>query len=293
MDEEKEEFLPNPFSQLDPARFPDRKKDLEEGKENADPLLQEKEYFLANVSRFKPEAKENTQGFSLAERGLKLKMVKPGEPQAGAEEKAKRAQREVVKKGAEEKAEETDQFLWAMRDAKPLKNGGRKVQPERKMRPNQAKEADFASLVEENLEFALLNADEYLEGYVKGIDEGVLNRLRAGQYGIEAHLDLHGLNSVQAFGAMRDFIRECWFKGMRTVLLVPGRGHNSPNGISVLRQKIQYWLTHEPFKGVVLAFCTARPQDGGPGSVYVLLRVNRKKGGIYWERLPPDPDLYL
>lgn len=43
---------------------------------------------------------------------------------------------------------------------------------------------------------------------------------------------------------------------------------------------------------MVLAFCTAQSHDGGPGSVYVLLRKYRKKGRIYWERMPADADLY-
>ena len=76
------------------------------------------------------------------------------------------------------------------------------------------------------------------------------------------------------------------------MLVVPGRGRNSPDGQGVLRGKLQTWLTQEPFKRVVLAFCTAQPHDGGPGSVYVLLRKYRKKGRVYWERLPADADLY-
>ena len=102
----------------------------------------------------------------------------------------------------------------------------------------------------------------------------------------------HGLNALQAFEALRGFFRGGWYKGLRTVLIVPGRGRNSPDGVGVLRGKLQSWLTQDPFKRVVLAFCTAQPHDGGPGSVYVLLRKYRKKGRIYWERMPADEDLY-
>ena len=34
------------------------------------------------------------------------------------------------------------------------------------------------------------------------------------------------------------------------------------------------------------------PLKDRPGSVYVLLRKYRKKGRIYWERMPADSDLY-
>jgi DNA-nicking Smr family endonuclease len=74
------------------------------------------------------------------------------------------------------------------------------------------------------------------------------------------------------------------------VLLIPGRGRNSPNGVAVLRDCIRVWLTREPFKRVVLAFCTAETADGGPGSLYVLLRKYKKRGKIYWNRAPVDEE---
>ena len=150
----------------------------------------------------------------------------------------------------------------------------------------------FADLLAETLAFSVSSSDEYLEGYAIGLDELIMNRLRSGQMSPEAHLDLHGLNSIQAFETLRDFIRNSWFKGMRTLLLVPGRGKNSPDGFGILRRKLPSWLTQEPFKRVVLAFCTAQPVDGGPGSVYVLLRKFKKKGPVHWEKMPADADLY-
>lgn len=153
-------------------------------------------------------------------------------------------------------------------------------------------ELSLQDFMDGKLEFALSFTDEYLEGHVVGLDQMIMNKLRAGGLSPEAHLDLHGLNAVQAFEALRGFMRGCWYKGLRTVLVVPGRGRNSPDGMGVLREKLQSWLTQDPFKRVVLAFCTAQSHDGGPGSVYVLLRKYRKKGRIYWERMPADADLY-
>ncbi|MDR1776892.1 MAG: Smr/MutS family protein [Desulfovibrio sp.] len=147
--------------------------------------------------------------------------------------------------------------------------------------------------MEGELEFALSLTDEYVEGHVVGLDPAIMNKLRIGALSPEAHLDLHGLNAVQAFESLRSFMRGCWYKGMRAVLVVPGRGRNSPLGMGVLREKLPNWLTQEPFKRVVLAFCTARPHDGGLGGVYVLLRKYRKKGKIFWEKMPADADLYL
>jgi len=184
-------------------------------------------------------------------------------------------------------------FAGAMRDVRPLKNkGGRDVPrdaepPAVSAPPRQT----FQELLDNTLEFALSLSEEYIEGHVVGLESLIIQKLRAGQYSPEAHLDLHGLNAQQAFDALVAFIRRSWHRGMRTLLLIPGRGKNSPEGVAILRERVQSWLTQDPLKRVVLAFCTAKPVDGGPGSLYVLLRKYRKKGKIFWERCPVDLDL--
>ena len=189
----------------------------------------------------------------------------------------------------EEQHGELGAFATAMRQVKPLTGKGREVAqiPSASL----AESASLQDIVDSKIEFVLFSTGEHIEGHVLGLDEVTINGLRAGTYSPEAHLDLHGLTAVQAFQALLGFMRGSWFKGLRTVLLVPGRGLNSPNGYGVLRDKIQYWLTQEPFKRIVLAFCSAVPADGGAGSVYVMLRKYKKKGHVYWERLPSDPDL--
>lgn len=184
-------------------------------------------------------------------------------------------------------------FLQAMGEVVPLQGRGRDVAPvPDAATPPPNGEISLQDFMDGKLEFALSFSDEYLEGHVVGLDQMTVNKLRAGSFSPEAHLDLHGLNALQAFEALRGFLRGSWYKGLRTVLVVPGRGRNSPDGIGVLREKLQNWLTQDPFKRVVLAFCTAQPHDGGPGSVYVLLRKYKKKGRVYWERTPADDDLY-
>lgn len=184
-------------------------------------------------------------------------------------------------------------FLDAMKEVRPLQGRGRDVPPavEPAVAAPVAGELSLQDFMDGKLEFALSFTDEYLEGHVVGLDPMIMNKLREGSLSPEAHFDLHGLNVQQAFESMRGFVRGCWYRGLRVVLLVPGRGRNSPDGVGVLRGKVQSWLTQDPFKRVVLAFCTAQPHDGGPGSIYVLLRKYKKKGRVYWERLPADADL--
>ena len=98
--------------------------------------------------------------------------------------------------------------------------------------------------------------------------------------------DLHGMTSDQAQESLLFFIRESYQQNHRCVLVVTGRGINSPGGQSVLKRETEGWLTLDPLKRVVLAFCTAQPIDGGAGAVYVLLRNPKKaQGQISWDKM--------
>lgn len=292
MAEDSESFMTNPFLELDASRFPGTRDScvFSVGDEGADG---DRLCFLRAMKdpAFAPK-KRKRGGFSLSEvcqwpfaACSMKKKKKMDRVQSPAEESL-----ETVRTCARDDAEA---FLQAMRSAVPLTGKGRKIAPKNAGRPEREhREPSFEELLERRLEFALFHSDEYLEGKVAGLDDLVMNRLRQGKMAPEAHLDLHGLNASQAYEALRVFIRDCWFKDLRVILIVTGRGRNSLLGHAVLRQKLQTWLPQEPFSHVVLAFCTARPHDGGPGSVYVLLRRFRKKGRPHWDRMPLDPDLY-
>jgi DNA-nicking Smr family endonuclease len=212
----------------------------------------------------------------------------PGHLQAASEPQSGR----TSMKGTEEESQAL--FVRAMQGVAPVNGKGRDVAASVKGSGNAAAHDPAKGLrevLEGKVEFALHYTDEYVEGFVVGVDPLVLARLRAGQYSPEKHLDLHGMNAEQAHGALIWFIRDAYQKGLRTVVVVTGRGRNSPDGIGVLRPLLQQWLSREPFKRVVLAFCTARTHDGGPGAVYVLLRKYKKsRGKIVWERTPSDDD---
>jgi DNA-nicking Smr family endonuclease len=53
------------------------------------------------------------------------------------------------------------------------------------------------------------------------------------------------------------------------VRIIHGKGKSSEGKLPVLKGKVNSWLRQ---KGEVLAFCSARPNDGGTGAVYVLLK---------------------
>ncbi len=204
---------------------------------------------------------------------------------------------------APEQDSEEALFRRAMQDVQPLskKKSGREVIPRKDTVESPPSRQDdetkyrqyLQDLVQGRTEFDIQFTNEYFQGSIKGLDSKIMHKLKAGQYSPQAHLDLHGLTSEQAWELLVEFIRESYMAGNRCLLVIPGRGKNSPLGWSVLREQIQSWLTRDPLKRVLLAFSTAQPRHGGSGALYVLLRKYKKsQGKILWDRLntslPPD-----
>ncbi len=101
-----------------------------------------------------------------------------------------------------------------------------------------------------------------------GAPRSVLRKLRRGQFAIEAEFDLHGLTVAEARVAVNSLLREAQLEGFRCVRIIHGKGHGSAGRIPVLKGALNSWLRRTQ---TVLAFCSARPADGGTGAVYVLL----------------------
>ncbi|HET9452238.1 MAG TPA: Smr/MutS family protein [Aggregicoccus sp.] len=133
--------------------------------------------------------------------------------------------------------------------------------------------AQLAELVSGQGEFEVAKSDEFIEGASGGTgDRALLEALRRGDFRPQAQLDLHGLTQSEARDAVERFLTESRRARKRCVLVVHGRGLNSKDQIPVLKQQLQSWLSQKRIGKLVLAFATARPQDGGAGALYVLLR---------------------
>jgi len=144
--------------------------------------------------------------------------------------------------------------------------------PRRRLDDESEAYAALADLVDGAGVFDISATDEYIEGIGPGIDKRLLRKLRAGDYALQAHLDLHGHTSEEARVEVEKFLTTARSDGKRCVLIIHGRGHGSKEGIPILKERLKVWLTRGRIGRGVLAFCTARPADGGAGAVYVLLR---------------------
>jgi DNA-nicking Smr family endonuclease len=171
-------------------------------------------------------------------------------------------------------------FLEAVGEVAPVRTTKTRVEPPpppsaaQLRAPSEEAEslARLAELVSGDVEFDIADETEFIEAAVRGFDERVMRKLRAGEFERQAQLDLHGLTREQARPALEAFIQQARIAGHRCVLVVTGRGLHSEDQVPVLRAGVQQWLTRGRTSRQVLALCSARPKDGGAGAVYVLLR---------------------
>lgn len=169
--------------------------------------------------------------------------------------------------------EESALFREAMADVKPLSHD--KVLPKHKKPPPKPlqRELDQQQVLKDMMSSDLYSADletgEELLYAREGLHPKTLRKLRRGKFRIQAELDLHRLTSEQARKQTAEFLAQCKARGKYCVRIVHGKGLGSLEKKPVLKGKVDIWLRHH---NDVLAYCSARPMDGGTGAVYVLIR---------------------
>ena len=105
-----------------------------------------------------------------------------------------------------------------------------------------------------------------------GLDRRTEQRLRRGALPIDRTIDLHGLTQAAAHAALDRFVRAAAAAGSRMLLIITGKGSG---GEATLRRLVPRWLAQGEHAARVLRATPARPQHGGDGALYVLLRRKR------------------
>jgi DNA-nicking Smr family endonuclease len=119
-----------------------------------------------------------------------------------------------------------------------------------------------------------LETGEALRFLRSGLPAETVRKLRRGHWRIDGQLDLHGHSVDEARAALSVFLEECRRHAYRCVRIVHGKGLRSKNREPVLKAKVAGWLAQ---RDEVLAYCEARPADGGGGAVVVLLKSASRK----------------
>lgn len=133
--------------------------------------------------------------------------------------------------------------------------------------------AHLAELVSGEAAINISWQKDFVRGAHANINPQLLAMLEDGRFPIQNYLDLHGLGQEEALTRVEVFLRESRMRGLRHVLIVHGKGKGSKDGESVLKATLTRYLSHKRYARWVLAFCNARPQDGGTGAMYVLLKT--------------------
>lgn len=91
----------------------------------------------------------------------------------------------------------------------------------------------------------------------------------------EKSLDLHGLTKDQAYTHLVRFIEFSFYHQRKVVLVITGKGslksvsHEEP---ATLRACLPLWVKASPLNQWVHGLSVARPEHGGEGSFYLVLR---------------------
>ncbi len=115
---------------------------------------------------------------------------------------------------------------------------------------------------------AQVGIEDTLSFVTEGLEKNVLKKLRQGYFGIDAEIDLHGLNSHEAKRQLLIFLQDCVKDHCRCVHIVHGKGYRSADNYPILKNNLNIWLRQHQ---EVQAFCSASAKEGGTGAVWVLL----------------------
>lgn len=183
-------------------------------------------------------------------------------------------------------ADDSELFLHAMDDVKrlgaahPVKNktlqtgtAGAEARPaaQRLAEVDRAETEAFAQAIGQ-LKLDVTFSDRIPEDEeLKPLGANRLRQLKRGVISVERQLDLHGLTREEALAALPRFLLSAAAHGEKAVLVITGKGMNSP-GEPVLLQAVVGWL-RDAGKKLVVEFAPAPREMGGSGAFVVFLRT--------------------
>lgn len=176
-------------------------------------------------------------------------------------------------------ADDLDLFLRAMSDVRKLDGtvfGSRVRRREVPAKPlsEVLVEEDRDLFLEAMQGMHVLPKDEGEGASLKQVATSRMKQLQRGEIRIDFELDLHGLTRDEALGSLEHFIDGAFRRNQPAVLVITGKGYNSP-GEPVLQGAVAAWL-REHGKGKVAEFFPAPRHMGGSGAYVVFLKDQGK-----------------
>lgn len=179
--------------------------------------------------------------------------------------------------------DEDNIFRDAIGDVTPLKDTANtlwlKSPSTKSPRPTQAEAEQENFLTRGFLDIVPL--DTLLEYKADGIQQGVLDKLRRGEYPLDASLNLLRQPVETCRQAVFSFIQQARKEGLRNVLIIHGKGRDNESHANIVRSYLARWLKQFD---EVQTFCVAQSQHGGSGALYVGMRKTDKARHDNWEK---------
>lgn len=174
------------------------------------------------------------------------------------------------------------EFRRQMGDVLPLAKGKDRADVSRRPKgPNEAQQARrlAAQQAEDQGNFLsddfveVVGSHDPLEYRRDGIQLGVVERLRHGGYPPEAHLHLQRRPLTECRRELFGFIRDAHAHGLRSLMIVHGRGREDDSPANVLRSYLAKWLAQ--FEEVQ-AYASAPASQGGLGVTLIMLKKSER-----------------
>jgi len=105
------------------------------------------------------------------------------------------------------------------------------------------------------------------------LDSKIKKQIKSNKLNFDAIIDLHGKTEVQAHESIKNFIKECYFNNLKSIMIVTGKGTNSKGK---LKLKTPIWLKSEDLSKYVVGFETMPHNKGGEGALFVQLKNKYK-----------------
>ena len=98
-------------------------------------------------------------------------------------------------------------------------------------------------------------------------------QLKNNRLSFDAIIDLHGKTEVQAYESIKNFIKDCYFNNLKSIMIVTGKGSNSKGK---LKLKTPLWLKSDGISKYVVGFDIMPHNKGGEGALFVQLKNKNK-----------------
>jgi DNA-nicking Smr family endonuclease len=168
--------------------------------------------------------------------------------------------------------EDRDLFAQAIGAVRPVKQStaaNDKPRPPPEPVQSQRDEARVpGELIDSDIDPALVEVGEELSYLKDGHSPLLLRKLKRGQFSVADEIDLHQMTAPVAREAVTLFIAESKRERRLCVKIIHGKGLRSRNEGPVLKRLVDGLLRR---RADVLAFASAKANQGGTGAVIVLL----------------------